>query len=503
MTVALSDGTVFAARYRVVRRIAMGGMGAVYEVTHLETERRLALKVMLPHIVQSAEMRERFRREARVAATVESEHIVDVLDAGVDDATGMPFLVMELLRGEELSQTLKRVGRLGPIETITILHQTSLALDKTHRASIVHRDLKPENLFLTEREDGQPRVKVLDFGIAKLLAEGSTQDPGTRSLGTPLYMAPEQFRAGQPISAATDLYALGMIAYTMLVGASYWAEEAKDSSNVFMFAGSVMAGARQPPTERARKLGVELPPAFDAWFARATAMAASDRFPAASVAVAALAEALGVQPPASAFSVSGTGPFRPSGGFGLVATPSGAARTGPQGTDDPATWLYAGSQPRLSSSGPASATGPTGGIPGSASTGSAYGSATGAPAPSNATGKIVAAIAVGIAIGGVGLAALFLLPTGPASSTGAATGPASSAVATTTASAEPPATAAPSASASASAEPSVTASAEPSATASASAEPPTTAAAARPAPKHATPAPPPRKPGKKSIYVRD
>jgi serine/threonine protein kinase len=189
MSLQLSDGTVFASRYRVVRRIAMGGMGAVYEVEHTETLRHLALKVMLPHFVQSAEMRERFRREARVAAHIESEHIVTVLDAGIDDPTGMPFMVMELLRGEELGQALRRIGRFGPAEVVTFLHQASLALEKTHRALIVHRDLKPENLFLTTREDGRPRIKVLDFGIAKLVAEGSTQDPGTRSLGTPLYMA--------------------------------------------------------------------------------------------------------------------------------------------------------------------------------------------------------------------------------------------------------------------------------------------------------------------------
>src|SRR5580704_5559526 len=104
----LAVGTLFASRYRVVRRIATGGMGAVYEVIHLETERRRALKVMLPHILESEELRERFQREAKVAAHVESEFIVDVFDAGFDEETQMPFLVMELLRGEELSKRVKR-----------------------------------------------------------------------------------------------------------------------------------------------------------------------------------------------------------------------------------------------------------------------------------------------------------------------------------------------------------------------------------------------------------
>ncbi len=163
-------------------------MGAIYEVIHIETQRRRALKIMLPHVLRSVELRERFKREARVAAEVESEFIVDVFDAGVDDTTQMPFLVMELLRGEELGKRLKRVGRLPSGEALAYLYQTALALDKTHRASIVHRDLKPENIFLMEREDGPPRVKVLDFGVAKLLAEGATSGGSTEVVGTPTYM---------------------------------------------------------------------------------------------------------------------------------------------------------------------------------------------------------------------------------------------------------------------------------------------------------------------------
>src|SRR5689334_8133128 len=132
-TLALSEGSIFASRYRIVRCMACGGMGAVYEVIHLETERRRALKVMLPHLVQSADLRNRFRREARVAAQIESAYIVDVFDAGVDDQTGMPFLVMELLKGEELGKRVARIGRLGQIDAVQYLWQTALALDKTHK----------------------------------------------------------------------------------------------------------------------------------------------------------------------------------------------------------------------------------------------------------------------------------------------------------------------------------------------------------------------------------
>jgi serine/threonine-protein kinase len=287
------EGVVFAGRYRIVRCIAAGGMGAVYEVVHLETERRRALKVMLPHILQSAELRERFKREARIAAHVESEFIVDVSDAGVDEATQMPFLVMELLRGEELGDRLKRLGRLPPEEVVTYLRQLALALDKTHQASIVHRDLKPENLFLTRNEEGLPRIKILDFGIAKLVAESSTNANATRSLGTPLYMSPEQFLT-RPITGAADIYALGLLTYTFLVGAPYWEAEARSESGAVAFGMIAVHGPREPASVRAARRGATLPAAFDTWFAKATAVSPVDRFPTAISAIRALSEALNV-----------------------------------------------------------------------------------------------------------------------------------------------------------------------------------------------------------------
>ncbi|WP_433927592.1 protein kinase [Sorangium cellulosum] len=294
MSTTLAEGTVFARRYRVVRLIASGAMGAVHEVVHLETERRRALKVMHAHLFQSEEMRERFKREARIAAHIESEHIVDVFDAGVDEATGMPFLVMELLRGEELGHRLQRVGRLPPDEAVTYLHQAALALDRTHAANIVHRDLKPANLFLSQREDGSFLVKILDFGVAKLVAEGATAAGATRSLGTPLYMAPEQFQVGKKLTGAADIHALGMMAFTLLVGLPYWDPEANEAGDVIAFAMLAIRGPQEPPVQRARAMGVALPPGFDAWFARATAVDPAARFRRATEAVQALGEAFGI-----------------------------------------------------------------------------------------------------------------------------------------------------------------------------------------------------------------
>lgn len=310
MTIELKEGAIFAQRYQVVRCIAAGGMGAVYEVVHLETERRRALKVMHPHSLQSEELRERFKREARVAAHIESDFIVDVFDAGVDAQTKMPFLVMELLRGEELGKRLKRLGRLPMLEVVTHVRHVAMALDKTHRASIVHRDIKPENLFLTEREDGPPRIKVLDFGIAKIVAESMTAG-GTQSLGTPLYMAPEQFDTRARLTGAADLYALGMLTYTLLVGATYWAEEAA-AGNVFALASVVTLGTRDPASVRAASRGVSLTRAFDAWFSRATALDPAHRFASATEMASALVTASGL-------SVTETGALVPLTSFAAAA----------------------------------------------------------------------------------------------------------------------------------------------------------------------------------------
>src|SRR5207247_1885608 len=149
--------------------------------------------------------RARFRREANLAAAVESDHVVAVLDAGVD-ASGAPFLVMELLRGEDLASVVAREGRLAASDVVGLVWQAGLALDRLHDAGIVHRDLKPQNLFLSHTDDGSPRLKVVDFGVAKI---GATHESGC--YGTPLFMAPEQLSADS-VGRAADLYALAHVA---------------------------------------------------------------------------------------------------------------------------------------------------------------------------------------------------------------------------------------------------------------------------------------------------
>ncbi|KYF66894.1 serine/threonine-protein kinase, partial [Sorangium cellulosum] len=296
MSLSFVEGRLFAGRYRVVRNIATGAMGAIYEVVHIETERRRALKVMHPHLAENPEFHARFKLEARVAARIATEHIVEVFDAGIDEETGMPFLVMELLRGEELSKRVRRAGRLSPEETVAYLRQTALALDKTHAAGVVHRDLKPANLFLAASDDDdQLRIKVLDFGIAKLVAETAVDSATTAALGTPLYMAPEQF-SGASISKAVDLFAFGQIAYTLLVGKAYWLNDMREFSNTLAFAVIAIHGPQEPACTRAEADGVKLPPAFDAWFAKATARDPEARFSTAWAAVEALAAVFDIAP---------------------------------------------------------------------------------------------------------------------------------------------------------------------------------------------------------------
>jgi len=296
---ALQPGTLFAGRYHVTRLLAEGGMGAVYEVVHVETGRRRALKTLHPHIVRDPGVRARFQQEARVGALIDSESVVDVFDAGIEPATGTPFLVMEMLRGGDLAARLER-GPIAAEDVVTFLRQAAGALDKAHRAGVIHRDLKPENLFLHEPDDAPPRVKILDFGIAKLVRDGTSASNQTAQVGTPLFMAPEQYTGHAAASPAIDTYALGMVAYALLVGEPYFAVEASRIDTLIGFGMAVVKGASEPASHRAwGRKQVRLPPGFDAWFARAVAVDPAQRFAKASELVRELAVVMGVGSPAA------------------------------------------------------------------------------------------------------------------------------------------------------------------------------------------------------------
>jgi serine/threonine protein kinase len=289
----LATGTLIAGRYRVDRRIGVGGMGEVYLVQHVHTDERLALKLLLSTVISDATALERFRREARAPARIDSDHVVRVTDADVaPELGGAPFLVMEFLRGEDLDRRLEQVGSLPAREVVVLLGQAARALDKAHALGIVHRDLKPENLFLTAREDGTPLLKILDFGIAKFTSSATSDlvhktatSPG-EIFGTPLYMSPEQARGeSNAISPATDVWALGLIANRMLSGADFWTATTLTS---------LIAQVVYEPIPRPSARGVQLGAAYDEWFGRCCARDPAARFPTAGEAVAQLAAALDV-----------------------------------------------------------------------------------------------------------------------------------------------------------------------------------------------------------------
>jgi eukaryotic-like serine/threonine-protein kinase len=276
--------TVIGGKYRPLRLIAKGGMGAVYEVVHANTGEHLALKLMLARSLLAPDLVERFRREARIHSSVKSEHVVRVVDADVapelDDA---PFLVMELLVGQDFERICLDRGP-SATEVVDWMRQMSAALDKAHREGIVHRDLKPENLYLAEREGLPPIVKILDFGIAKMATEGAGHSTATgQILGTPRYMAPEQAVGAKEVSAAADRFALGLIAFRLLARRHYFAGDS--------WVGLLREVARGP-VARPSALGCDRGPAFDAWFARACAFEASARFATCAEQVEALAQAL-------------------------------------------------------------------------------------------------------------------------------------------------------------------------------------------------------------------
>ena len=208
-------GQILGGRYRVVRRIGGGGMGTVYEGVHTLIGRPVAIKVLHPQYAQQREVLRRFRNEARAAAVLGHPNIVAATDMGRTD-DGAPFVVLELLDGTDLDREIRRLGTLSPSRTVRIALQICSALSTAHGRGIIHRDLKPENIFLLPGD----QVKVLDFGISKFTGSLLT-GPSTKTgaiMGTPHYMAPEQFQDASRTDARSDIYALGVILFKSLTG---------------------------------------------------------------------------------------------------------------------------------------------------------------------------------------------------------------------------------------------------------------------------------------------
>ncbi|WP_437637787.1 protein kinase domain-containing protein [Sorangium sp. So ce854] len=321
----LGAGSVLIGKYRLERPLSRGGMGSVWVARHLQLGTSVAVKFMDPAYAESPAFRTRFEREARAAAQLKNPHVVQVHDFGFHES--VPYLVMELLQGEDLNARLQRRGRLPLLEAHRILAQTGKALRSAHEAGLVHRDLKPANLFLA-RVDGEDEdmVKLLDFGIAKETTSKLVADASTTGevMGSPHYMSPEQLRAERDVDARSDLWALGVILFRMVTG-------------YLPFPGDVLAQVMTrilvDPIPSATLLAPDLPPAVDAFFHRALARDRTHRFQTVREMVAEFARIAGA--PTFTTSISDAhGPFHPppTGFVAGTATPLPGARPGPGGT---------------------------------------------------------------------------------------------------------------------------------------------------------------------------
>ncbi len=288
MSEGLVAGSVVAGQFRVLGMLSQGGMGTVYRVEQISTGAPRALKVMLPQLAADARARERFTQEAQAASRIESEHVVQVIAAGSE--AGVLWLAMEMLSGDDLATLLQRRGTLPPREVLEIFRQLGHALDAAHRVGIVHRDLKPENVFIANarRSDASFTVKVLDFGIAKWLQE-TRPATNTTVVGSPLWMAPEQLETRSAIGPSSDLWPMGLLAFTLLTGRVYWRHGQSEQFSLPMLVHEVAAAPYVPASQRAAELGVGgLPPGFDAWLGRCLSRDPAQRFQGAGALVGAL-----------------------------------------------------------------------------------------------------------------------------------------------------------------------------------------------------------------------
>jgi serine/threonine-protein kinase len=245
---------VIAGRYRVERVLGTGGMGVVVAATHLELLEPVAIKLMHPTAIYVAGAVQRFLREARAAARLKSQHVAHVFDAGRLE-NGAPFMVMEYLEGSDMRAVLKKRHTLPVQEAVLYVLQACEALAEAHAHGIVHRDLKPANLFLTQGPDGSPCIKLLDFGISKVLGPDALETM-TRSnvmLGTPSYMSPEQMQSARSVDFRSDVWSLGVILYRMITGFVPF-----PADDITELVSAVMQRAPSPPSRKRPSLPGEV-----------------------------------------------------------------------------------------------------------------------------------------------------------------------------------------------------------------------------------------------------
>lgn len=284
-------------------------MGSVWRADHLTLNAPVAVKLLDPSIANSEEGQARFLREAQAAAALRSGHVVQTFDYGINQ--GVPYIVMELLVGDSLSERLAAKGPMPPIVVARLLRQVARAVGKAHQAGIVHRDLKPDNIFLVETDEDEFTAKVLDFGIAKSTKPFGTASTGSKTrtgalLGTPYYMSPEQAQGTKVIDFRTDLWALAVITYECLAGKRPFDSEALGDLLL-----KICAAPPPVPSEN----GITLP-GFDSWFAKATRRDPDERFQTAgemAKAFQALLDPSGISLDTSVTSIGPVSSLGPSG----------------------------------------------------------------------------------------------------------------------------------------------------------------------------------------------
>jgi serine/threonine-protein kinase len=295
---AIRLGRVIAGKYRLEAPVARGGMGSVWKARHLQLETLVAVKFINLDQRATSGGRARFEREAKAAALLHGPNVIEVYDYGVDD--GLPYLVMELLEGEDLSRRIAREGRLPVGSVVSLIGQVTRALRRAHEAGIVHRDLKPGNIFLVEREDDEePLVKVLDFGIARtprLGFVGEATKTGTL-LGSPRYMSPEQARSPRSVDPRSDLWSLAVIAFRALTGRlPFMADEVAE------LLVKICTEPAPPPSSFHAELAD-----FDLFFEKAFSRNPDERFQTARELAIDFATCAGIPPPSSRLLASTTG----------------------------------------------------------------------------------------------------------------------------------------------------------------------------------------------------
>ncbi|MEB2311359.1 MAG: serine/threonine-protein kinase [Polyangiaceae bacterium] len=283
-------------KYRISDRIGRGGMGAVYRAVNTEIGKRVALKFLDREAARDLDAVSRFQREAEAASAVDSAHIVQIFDSG-RAPDGRPFLVMELLTGEDLRARLRREGRLALPVALRIADGVLRGLARAHEAGIVHRDLKPDNVFLCRRDDDPMFVKIVDFGISKVQRAEAAADTLTRRgtvLGTAFYMSPEQAQAFPDIDGRADLFSLGAILFEALAG------RPPHTGSVYE---AVLVALCTKDAPDVRSFAPEVPEAVARVIARALARDGAERFQSAEDFLAALAASATRAPRARAWAL--------------------------------------------------------------------------------------------------------------------------------------------------------------------------------------------------------